>query len=350
MYKLVFTLALATLANTALASDVEGKRERNTGTALSEKSAISISIDNDLFVPAQSDKDYTAGFAITYQGPPSNTFTRFMDANLGSLDTQLFEAAAQLSHRVEVGSYGFTPEDIESGTLDRSDRPYASLVYLSSSRTYLASNSKDTWTSALTIGVLGLDVFQQGQDTVHDLLNGDDARGWDQQISEGGELTARYQLAYHQKLAASPDRPQLKASYFASLGYLSEVGVALSFRDGLISSPDHRFNPSLTTYGEQAQESDAGVEGYESYFWAGAGLKMRAYNSFLEGQFRRSEHSFDKGDLHVMIAEAWVGYSQSLFQGSKLSYVVRAQSSEIKKGTGDRHLVWGGFVLSKRLD
>lgn len=365
MYALLVSLLLL-FSSASLAVEPNTKTELSknvpSDTPASNKNieALSVSIDNDLFVPVQSDKDYTAGFALTFHGTPNNALTKFGDDQLANIDTFLIgpintnaskreRGSTLLSQGFEFGSYGFTPEDIEARTLDRSDRPYASLVYLSSSRTYLVEDSRDSWTSSLTLGVLGADVFRQGQSAVHKVLNGDEARGWSQQISEGGELTARYQLAYHQRLGSKVSNSQLKASYFASLGYLSEIGLALSYRDGLISSPDYRFNPALTSYGENAHASDAGPEGDESYFWGGVGLKLRAYNVFLEGQFRDSEHSFDKGELNSVLAEAWLGYSKSLFKHTKLSYVVRAQSSEIKSGTGDRGLIWGGFVLSKKL-
>jgi len=307
-------------------------------------------MDNDLFAPGNSDKDYTAGLAVTFQDIQHNAFTSMLDRPLDTLDRLLMEPDDSVSFGFEVGSYGFTPDDIESRQLDETDRPYASIVYLSASRYYQQPGTDGFWTSALTAGLLGVDVFKRGQDAVHSLITGDEARGWDRQISEGGELTARYQLAYHDPLGdADPDH-QLKASYFGSVGYLTEAGVALSFRRGLISSPDYRFNPAITSYGEQTNASGAGSGGMESYFWGGAGLKARVYNAFLEGQFRNSEHTISRSKLRPVIAEVWAGYTLSLLEDTKLSYVFRAHSSEIRQGAGDRNLMWGGFVLSTVLD
>ncbi len=311
---------------------------------------LALSIDNDLFAPGNSDKDYTAGVAITLQNLQHNLFTSTLDTPLGAIDRFLIDQGENTAPGFEFGSYGFTPDDIESRQLDRSDRPYASIVYFSALRRYQTANNRDFWTSALTLGVLGTDVFKSGQKTIHRLITGDEARGWDKQVSEGGELTARYQLAYHHPLGGAVQDHQLKLSYFGSLGYISEAGIAFSFRRGLISSPDYRFNPAVTSYGEQSNASDAGPGGRESYFWGGFGLKARAYNAFLEGQFRHSEHTISRARLRLGIAEFWAGYTASLFKTTKLSYVFRAQSSEIKGGTGDRHLMWGGLVLSRALD
>lgn len=310
---------------------------------------LSISTDNDLYAPGNSDKDYTAGFAIAVQNLDRHDNPLPLGETLGSIDNSIHSFGQLISSGVEFGSYGFTPDDIESAELDRTDRPYASLVYLSANRSYWDRKRNAVWTSALTLGLLGVDIFEAGQKTVHKLVTGDTPRGWDQQISEGGELTFRYQLAYHTLLESSFAPQQLKTSYFGSIGYLSEAGVALSFRNGLISSPDHRFNPAITSYGEQANASDAGSTGQESYFWGGAGLKLRAYNAFLEGQFRDSAHTFSNSKLRPLIAEVWAGYTLSLFKDTKLSYIFRAHSSEIRGGTGDRNLMWGGFVLSLNL-
>lgn len=325
--------------------EIERKKESST-----EHLRLSISTDNDLFAPGNTDKDYTAGFAISVQSFGEQPFARVLDQTLGAIDASLLESLQVASSGLELGSYGFTPNDIEAQQLDLSDRPYASLVYLSANRNYRSARNQGFWTSSLTIGLLGVDVFEFGQKTVHKIVTGDKARGWDSQISEGGELTARYQLAYHHPLAVSIANQQLKTSYFGSIGYLTEAGVALSLRKGLISSPDYRFNPAVTSYGEQTNASDAGSSGKENYFWGGVGLKLRAYNAFLEGQVRDSAHTFRNSQLRPIIAELWAGYTFSMFESTKFSYVFRAHSSEIRSGTGDRNLMWGGFVLSFNLD
>lgn len=340
---LIFTLSAAPI----IAKEPYGSHHHKSMEEPAEQALrVSLSIDNDLFAPRNSDKDYTAGIAITFQDLQHNAFTSLLDQPLGVLDQFLQSSAAIRSYNYEIGSYGFTPDDIESQHLDRTDRPYASIVYFSASRHYQQVGSDAFWTSAFTLGALGLEVFKSGQNTVHKVITGDKPRGWDNQISEGGELTARYQLAYHAPLPGSAPNHQLKMSLFGSVGYLTEAGAALSFRRGLISSPDYRFNPAITSYGEQTNAVDAGSDGLENYFWGGIGLKYRVFNAFLEGQFRDSAHTIGRSNLRPVIAELWAGYTFSLWDTTKLSYVFRAHSSEIKTGTGDRNLMWGGFVLS----
>lgn len=334
------------LINTSTANN---SIEEGVSDSEKRKQIISFSMDNDLFIPGQLDRDYTAGLALSYQNADSQGVLGSIDSILKNIDGYLNIVGEKDESLFEIGIFGFTPETIDAPSIDTSDRPYASLLYLSTSHIYRDGIYGNAWTTTFSIGMLGLDLFKSGQRTIHRLIGSDDARGWNEQISDGGELTARFQFAYHDTLGEDNlgDKAKFKASYFGSIGYLSEAGVAISFRNGLISSPDHRFNPAITSYGERSSASDSGLGPDENYFWGGIGLKARAYNAFLEGQFRRSAHTFSKDKLRPVIAELWAGYTLSLLHNIKLSYVFRAHSSEIRNGTGDRHLMWGGFIFSK---
>lgn len=341
---MIFRFLTVSLLAAAMASTVQAE---------SADSVLALSTDNDLFAPTQTDRDYTAGVAITYSSN-SEDFIRNPASRVSQgLDSVVLprlggEIGEPVSTALELGVYGFTPEEIKESAIDRSDRPYSSLVYLSSSQSYQRPGADSGWTTSMTVGVLGLDIFKSGQNAVHKIVGSDRANGWDHQISNGGEPTFRYSAAYHQYLDASESDQQFKVTYFGSVGYLTEFGAALVFRDGLISSPDNRFNPELMAYGERAPGVSA-PGGREHYFWGGMAVKARAYNAFLQGQFRDSDHELDANDLNILLAEVWAGYTHSFLAGTELSYVLRVQSSEIKSGTGNRTLAWGGLVFSKRL-
>lgn len=311
-------------------------------------SVLTLSADNDLFSPIQNDRDYTAGVAIAYSGDGLQGDWNLTGRSLNAIDALFLPEGTsdQGPGALEFGVYGFTPEEISSSPVIEDDRPYSSLVYLSSSRSQSIQGSDNTWTSTLTIGVLGLDIFENGQNLVHEIIDSPKAEGWRHQISDGGELTARYSLAYHSPLGNRSGDNQWKSTFFGSVGYLTEVGAALVFRDGLISSPSERFNPELSTYGEGVSGLNSGRSN-ESYFWGGIAAKVRIYNAFLEGQFRDSEHTISRSQLNIGLLEAWAGYTHSFLDAYKFSYVLRAQSSEIKEGKGDRTLLWGGFIFSK---
>lgn len=317
------------------------------------KQVWAVSMDNDFLVPlASSDRDFTGGMALTYSGESGAKHWRPIDALLGIIDRTVtpnttLETAATTSF--ELGFYGLTPDATEQADIVENDRPYASLIYASASRMYLLANG-DSISTAFTLGVLGADLVGSAQNELHRWIDNKPVQGWHNQISDGGELTARYQMAYHHHWHSERAPARYKTTLFSSVGYLTEFGVALSTRRGLISSPDHRFNPELISYGERVNESVATTHrGKESYFWGGIALKVRLYNAFLQGQFRDSAHTLDYQDLRPLVAEAWLGYTFTIGHQYKASYVVRAQSSELATGAGDRSHVWGGIVLSRSI-
>lgn len=317
------------------------------------KQVWAVSMDNDLFAPpGSSDRDFTGGIALTYSTESDAAYWQPLDVPLGKIDRSLTRgtlARTADTTSFELGFYGFTPDITEQVHIVENDRPYASLIYVSASRMYLLANG-DSISTALTFGILGADLVGSVQNELHRWFDNKPVKGWHNQISEGGELTARYQIAYHHYWNSELSSARYKTTVFSSAGYLTEVGVALSTRHGLINSPDHRFNPELISYGERV--NDAVVtshQGRESYFWGGIALKARLYNAFLQGQFRDSAHTLDYKDLRPLIAEAWLGYTLTIGQQYKASYVLRAQSSELQGGVGDRSHVWGGIVLSRSM-
>src|SRR5262245_20305762 len=84
-----------------------------------DRQAWAISTDNDLFVPSGKDRDFTAGFALTYSGRSGVRYWQGLDTALTELD-RLHGLDAQgresslVTPAIEIGAYGFTPENIEA--------------------------------------------------------------------------------------------------------------------------------------------------------------------------------------------------------------------------------------------
>lgn len=332
-----------------------GGYAKSPQTNIQEKEVWAFSIDNDLFIPGTSeDVDFTGGLAFTYTGKRGEKYWNILDNTLASVDqlSRIGDENSSITPSIEFGVYGFTPEVTGDPELVENDRPYASMVYLSASRIYQEQPGGDAWFSSLTIGALGLDWFGDIQNNLHKVINNDQAQGWNNQISDGGEATFRYQLAYQDywERDAQNASQQFKTTYFASVGYLTELGVAISSRHGLISSPSSRFNPELISYGERVNEVVATpAGGKENYLWGGIAIKARLYNAFLQGQFKHSEHVLARDELRPLLVEAWAGYTLTIGREFKFSYVIRGQSSEIRSGDGNRHLLWGGLMLSQTI-
>lgn len=316
-------------------------------------SSWAFAFDNDLLVPGHRDQDYTYGLNFTQTGVNAREAKVSLNKPLVALDQLLgFEHSSigtEETFSREIGVFGFTPEDISVKEANSEDRPYASLVYLSSSREQVDLVDNVAWKSTLTVGLLGTGLAGELQNFAHKITSGEKAEGWNNQISDGGELTGRYVLARQKYFDNFSENVEVKSTVQTSIGYLTEASWSLSMRTGKIHSPWSSFNPELASYGEKSSYSSNAKAVNERYFWAGVAVKARAYNAFLQGQFRDSAVSYDHNQLNPLLVEAWAGYTFAFKQGYRVSYVLRGHSSEIKDGAGDRNLLWGGIIIARSI-
>jgi hypothetical protein len=324
-----------------------------------------LAFENDLLSGDQRDKDYTYGINLAFTGPdvdrlklePSR-WQAFIDEQLQSLfSEQMFLKQMLPEHNnlvfsrqtVEYGLYGFTPDDINVSAVQRDDRPYASLIYAQSARETIDVLNNTSWAQSLSVGVLGLNFVGSLQQSFHSLTDSSEAKGWRHQISDGGEPTAKYSIARQKFWSPTNRHWEVKTTAQVSLGYLTEMSYGLSIRAGDIRSAWWGFKPELVSYGERSNINSNNNWVAEHFFWAGISVKARAYNAFLQGQFRHSDHTYNSDDLRHVLVEGWIGYTIGFNNGYRVSYGIRGHSSEIENGKGDRNLVWGGLVLSKSL-
>ena len=314
------------------------------------RTSRSFAFENDILVPGSRDQDYTYGLNLTFSGKGVEDHWLSLHEPLDWLGRKIGldrrAGNSTQSGKIEYGVFGFTPEDITLAEPQHDDRPYAGLVYVASTREHYQPMSNVSWQSTLTLGVLGLDIVGELQKGVHSITGSDQPRGWDNQISEGGELTARYSVARQHLLFRSGSGLEIKTTTLGSVGYLTEASWSLSLRAGKIHTPWVSFNPELTSYGENSIPGDRGHVS-EHYFWTGFSLKARAYNAFMQGQFKDSEVTYHSDELNHGIVEAWVGYTVALRDGYSFTYSIRGHTSELKQGTGDRNVIWGGLLVTK---
>ena len=79
----------------------------------------------------------------------------------------------------------------------------------------------------------------------------------------------------------------------------------------------------------------------------GARFKLRAYNAFLEGQFRNSDLRYSWDGVNHALGEAWAGFEVRIPWGLELRYLARWESSELRYGVGSRSIVWGSVEFAK---
>lgn len=286
----------------------------------------SVQFDNDLLSGTHRDEDYSWGLGLTF--------------------------AQDTKSATQVGLIAMTPRDLTVAVPLPEDRPYASLLFVTRAGIDVEETQGRATFSSITVGMLGLDAAEFLQRQIHGAIGGQDPRGWSHQISAGGEPTARILRAEQWLLLlAAPwtgGRPELKATLTGSAGYLTEIGAGLSLRWGRIESPWWTHTPELTDYIATPIGAFAGRrQGQpEFYFFAGGRVKARAYNAFLQGQFRHSDVRLASDDLARVQGEAWAGVVTG-WPTLRITYTLRLASREVDTGNPARTLVWGAIAVDK---
>lgn len=356
--------ARATTPDSGLMDAISETVDALSGTNLGEprNAGWRLSFDNDAFASGNDDRDYTGGISVALHGTRARDFPVSVDPALEWLDRKTgfrrfyrSRSAYAQTHAIQFGLLLFTPDDIQTERAIQDDRPYASLVYLSNAQSSLNPERTRLYQSTLTVGLLGTPVGEWIQKGVHNVSNGAEPMGYDNQISDGGEPTFRYGVARHSLLASGSvgrGSYDVKLGIEGAIGYLSEGSVAIGARWGRIRTPWWTSTSEYANYAPQA--SATGLRGFsgeprgERYLWAGVRLRARAYNALLQGQFRDSAVTFSSSELRPVLMEAWLGVTAQ-FGKLRASYALRYQTREIKSGAGARDLMWAGFTLSRHI-
>lgn len=313
--------------------------------------------DNDIF--AGTDRDYTGGLAVTLSGRRAAEYAFSLQPALSWLDRLGVERAYAghnhfQTHAMELGFTLFTPQDTGRSEPILDDRPYASLFFVASSRTTVVPARSLAYTTMLSAGLLGLALAGDIQNLAHDLVGEPRVEGWDNQISEGGEPTARYTVSVQRTVSRSVpgDVPghDLKLTAEGNIGFVTDARVGFNFRWGRISTPWWSFNPQQADYinlgSPVAAPRHRRGHGRELYVWIGGLLSYRLYNVFLQGQFRDSVHTLGRDEVEPLVPEGWLGVTFGVGDGYRGSLFVRQRGEEVKVGDPVAP-TWGGFIVSR---
>jgi hypothetical protein len=350
---LVVTAVLAANGASAQAYD-----ESNVELPLLSERGVAIQLDNDLFSGAHRDQDYSWGMAVTYASPRPGKVMRPLHAIRDRLDEWLVpdESAsgrwAPEQQATQMGILAMTPRSLRSSAPLYNDRPFANLIFVTSSEIRMLDGGDRARFSSFTLGVLGLHAAETLHREVHRAAGNELPQGWQHQISAGGEPTMRYVEAQQWLLNGADSRtalPELKLTVAGSAGFITEGSVALAARWGRIQSPWWSFDPEL---GDYISAPVAPVTHFSShnpterFMFAGFRLKARAYNALLQGQFRHSDVRVQGDDLAHTLAEAWVGLATTWGE-NRITYTVHYASSEMAVEPGERSLIWAGINFER---
>ena len=333
------------------AEDIDPRAEKAYG-------GWSLNLDNDLLSGGGRDRDYTGGLALSFAGENTRNWLFSLDSvrefitRITRFDRLYKDQDSISRHSQEFGFTLFTPNDISVAEPIQDDHPYASLFFVSNAAQFILPDRKLSFQSNLTFGLLGLSLADSIQGGIHSVIGSDEPQGWDNQISEGGELTARYSLGVQKTLieGLGPGfNTQFAINTEASVGFTTDASVGLGMRWGRLERPWYTFNPHLAEYisvGPPPNGRIASTGRREMFLYAGVNLKYRFYNAILQGQFRDSVVSFDRDELDPVIFEGWVGFITEVLSGYRFGLFLRGRTAEIESALATDP-VWGGFIISR---
>lgn len=322
------------------------------------KTGFALHIDNDLFAGNDLDKDYTGGMAVTFSGRQAVTSSFSVDKVRSRLDrltrfNRLYNSNQTLKqHALEAGFALFTPSDLSIEAPQLEEHPYASLFFLANSQQVVVPNRQMAFSSVFIIGALGLDLAEDVHASTHDATGSSPPKGWDNQISSGGELTARYSLGV-QKLVAQTRLPfnlrsELKLAAEGNIGFTTGAGVGFSARIGRIHTPWWGFNPQQSEYvsqGSPIAKNYSGRNSSDLFLYFGANVSHQFYNAILQGQFKDSAVTYSSDEINSLNTELWVGVSHQATRSWNVGGFIRSKSAELKNADGDA--LWGGLTISR---
>ncbi len=318
----------------------------------------SIYLDNDLVIG--QDQEYTGGFAINLSGRRAKEWFFSLDPILGLINNVTgvadlgTESGSFTRHSLEVGVTAFTPDNISTDQPLPDEHPYAGLVFMNNVRQRTIPSEGTTYKTVFSLGVLGTSIPEEIQKITHDITGSDDPEGWENQISDGGEPTARYTVLRQDRLYSIRQNEfgdvDLKSSFGGSVGYVTQLQGGFNIRWGRLTTPSWSYSPDFAEYVNMGspvrRETQADPFPHELYLWAGIHGRLRGYNALLEGQFRDSEVTFDRSELNSILGEASVGVACGFQTGTRVSVGVRGRTPEIDEGEENRP-VWGTLMISQ---
>ena len=306
-------------------------------TSVSSEGLLTLKVENDLF-SAGGDGHYTNGIEGIWAFEPADGHwsRRFAEVLPG------WSASSLVGVAYRLGQQMYTPEDIETETLIKDDRPYAGLLLGGIS--LLNESQHDGWRLAeslqFDVGIVGpasgAEVIQRN---FHELIASEKPEGWKHQLHNEPVVNVGYERSWRiqQSLAG------LEVEYGPSAGFAlgnlytyASSGLALRFGDGL----ERSFGIPSVAPAHGGRSSFQRDQGFSWYTFAAVEGRYMAHNLLLDGNTFEDSHSVDRrewvGDAQVGAALTWDRW--------QVAYTYLWRSKEFEEQ--DRFDQFGSIVLS----
>lgn len=308
------------------------------------------------------DRNYTGGLGIGIGGRDEAVgayrtvalFDRWlrMAARHAANNEQLYSGLLFLT--------AFTPDSLKDDQPIYDDRPYASLEGWTARHLSIGEKRASVWRTEATIGVLGLNLARNAQRYIHKRSRAGsgkdtpyDPKGWQYQISAGGEPTFMYAVAYEaqmQGLLRPREWNRYKKAFEAtwgwqgSVGYYTELDGALTARLGMFGTSFWEFRSNPMSGANKAPGE------FPLDLFAFGALRPRAmlYNALLQGQVRHSEVRFSFSEVEHFGVEfdagAEIGWRFGAHRLSATAVWPAGRSNEYR-GPNARTHTWGSLFI-----
>lgn len=334
--------------------------------------SLTFYVENDVLLGSRStDRNYTGGFAFASGGRwvrESGLTGALRRVDQLVRADRVHRRGVVHRHAFTILGSAFTPQVLNEARPIRDDRPYASLFGVQVRRLSVDSAYErgeprvSALSTDLTVAALGLNVAKSVQTNLHRTLRRNsgketpyDPLGWHNQISNGGELTALYHVAYERFLAGDAPiagrvkRSQLSWNAQGTVGYYDNVAAGVTGRVGHFLTDFWEFSSNPLNAVQQRGRPSDDSRPWEAYAFLALRGRAVAYNALLQGQFRRSAHTFDAGEIDRLLGEGEVGAAVALpiFGGSVgINWTAVAGRTAEFSGPKARAHAWGAVHLS----
>jgi len=317
-YPAVISLSLITLLGTiehahAQTDTADGPQSTRTPD---DKWGVSLSVENDLFTPTNSDQHYTNGVRLAFVSPEDSAPATFLNI---AKKVPFFASQGRIRTSYSLGQTMYTPDDITVVQNQPDDRPWAGMLYGTAgllSDTGLqsgsdASNYSRIDTLELTLGVVGpASLADKTQDFVHKLIDSPRPKGWDNQIKNEPIIGLTYQRKYRSWFEAEISGLEFDATphgAFTLGNAFTNAELGTMFRMGFDLPADYgppRIRPSLPGSDFFAPDTDGFP--LSGYLFAGFAGRYVAHDITLDGNTFANSASVEKepwvGDLQIGVA------------------------------------------------
>lgn len=288
---------------------------------------VRLHYENDFFT--NDDKYYSQGIAAEFVHPVFNKFF---------LSRILIKGKEQQQMGIAVEHNGFTPTTINSDSILFGDRPYAATL---TARVFSMSYHAKWQTriaSSFSFGVIGPAAGGKAmQSTIHQWINDDQPKGWQNQIQN--DIVLNYRFEVEKNLLEVPDRVLVNGLLSAQAGTLNTkltAGIVL-----VAGKVNNRLTGSLLGTGPSTNEKKLSFHVYGQPL-----VNVIGYDATLQGGMFNTDspYTIAARDINRLTFQANLGL---VMQAGPFyfEYFYTFLTQEFK--TGLSH-AWGGVRIGVR--